>query len=354
MKFLIYKLFSGVGFCNQLFSLETAIYLANITNRKLILLVKYPLCHCGSASWDYGNFVDFFSDDYKRFLPFDIDIYYRNIPRDIQSLINNECQHINFGDMLSRVVIIDSNINIDNDVKKFCGGRKQYIINYSLLDSYKYIYIYQGNASRCFYNFYTSKDNYKLMYDICFSLTKLKDFDKIIIHNVNDYITLHLRLGDQQHSKEKIDRNNTFKILSSITTNIDNNISKKKGVCIMCDRKDGIILQQLANLYNLVFIEDLLIDNSYKKLFPNIRNRSVIEFLIQMKVLTTSDCFIGYESSTVSNYIQYLQYINNKTCNLYSVNNIKYGSSYTWNINNIRGPSISWKIFFKDNILLNM
>ena len=36
MKYLIYELFSGVGLCNQLFSLETGIYLANILNRKLI------------------------------------------------------------------------------------------------------------------------------------------------------------------------------------------------------------------------------------------------------------------------------------------------------------------------------
>ena len=35
MKSLIYEQFSGVGLCNQLFSFETAIYLANITNRKL-------------------------------------------------------------------------------------------------------------------------------------------------------------------------------------------------------------------------------------------------------------------------------------------------------------------------------
>ena len=67
MKYLIYDLFSGVGFCNQLFSLETAIYLANITNRKLILLIKNPLCHCGRASWDYGHFLDYFSDNYKQF-----------------------------------------------------------------------------------------------------------------------------------------------------------------------------------------------------------------------------------------------------------------------------------------------
>ena len=59
VKTLIYELFSGVGFCNQLFSLETAIYLANISNRKLILLIRNPLCHCGKASWDYGKFLDF-------------------------------------------------------------------------------------------------------------------------------------------------------------------------------------------------------------------------------------------------------------------------------------------------------
>jgi len=63
MNCLVYDLFSGVGFCNQLFSLETAIYLANITSRKLVLLIKNPLCHCGSSSWNYGTFLDFFSDD---------------------------------------------------------------------------------------------------------------------------------------------------------------------------------------------------------------------------------------------------------------------------------------------------
>ena len=40
MKYLIYNLFTGVGFCNQLFSLETAIYMANILDRKLILIIR--------------------------------------------------------------------------------------------------------------------------------------------------------------------------------------------------------------------------------------------------------------------------------------------------------------------------
>ena len=34
MKTIIFELFSGVGLCNQLFSLETAIYLAHISQRK--------------------------------------------------------------------------------------------------------------------------------------------------------------------------------------------------------------------------------------------------------------------------------------------------------------------------------
>ena len=46
MKYLIYELFSGVGFCNQLFSLETSIYLANrgfkTINIPLVLDHKIP------------------------------------------------------------------------------------------------------------------------------------------------------------------------------------------------------------------------------------------------------------------------------------------------------------------------
>jgi hypothetical protein len=42
-KILVYELFSGVGFSNTLFSLETAIYFANILKRKLLLIVRYPI-----------------------------------------------------------------------------------------------------------------------------------------------------------------------------------------------------------------------------------------------------------------------------------------------------------------------
>ena len=111
MKYLAYDLFSGVGFCNQLFSLETAIYLANISNRKLILLIKNPLCHCGSSSWNYGKFMEFFSDEYLKYLPHGIEIYYgRNTPDNYNNIINDKEQtkDIIFGEKFSRIGFIDN------------------------------------------------------------------------------------------------------------------------------------------------------------------------------------------------------------------------------------------------------
>ena len=89
MKYLVYNLFSGVGFCNQLFSLETAIYLANISNRKLILLVKYPLCHCGSSSWNYGTIMNFFRNDYLKYLPQGIEVHYGAVPEKYKKILSD-------------------------------------------------------------------------------------------------------------------------------------------------------------------------------------------------------------------------------------------------------------------------
>ena len=89
MKYLIFQLFSGVGFCNQLFSLESAIYLSNITDRKLILLIKNPLCHCGRSDWKYGKILELFTDDYLKYLPNGIEVYYKQIPDNINNLSKN-------------------------------------------------------------------------------------------------------------------------------------------------------------------------------------------------------------------------------------------------------------------------
>ena len=109
MKTLIYELFSGVGFCNQLFSLETGIYLANISKRKLILIIRNPLCHCGKASWDYGKFLDFFNNDYLKYLPNGLEVHYGNIPESIEKILCNQdiAETIQFPNRFSQIGLVD-------------------------------------------------------------------------------------------------------------------------------------------------------------------------------------------------------------------------------------------------------
>ena len=171
VKTLIYELFSGVGFCNQLFSLETAIYLANISNRKLILLIRCPLCHCGKASWDYGYLLNFFTNDFLQYLPNGFDVYYKNTPNNILDIINNsnKTHQFKYSDKFSNLVFIDKHLHTNNNeknIKDFCHFRKKEFLQFDEFEDFEYFYINQSNASRCFYNFYTTNENYNLMYKI--------------------------------------------------------------------------------------------------------------------------------------------------------------------------------------------
>ena len=361
MKYLIYELFSGVGFCNQLFSLETAIYLANISNRKLILLIKNPLCHCGRASWDYGKFLDFFSDDYKEFLPHGLDVYYGMIPDDILDIINNQqlTKKLIYKTKFSNLVFVDNNLNTEKnkiDILKFAMDRTIQDLNFDNNQQYEYFFINQSNASRCFYNFYTTQFNYNLMNCIAKSLSVLNYNISTIFDDINlpsEYVAIHFRFGDRKHSASKIKSNNHL-YLSNL--DIDKLKSLNKKIVIMCDRKDSLILNELETIdYRYT---DEMIDNIKQKInhtFDNITDLSVIMFLFEKLICDKSTIFYANEGSTVSNYINYIRYINNfDYCNLY-VNsgdkNVK-NNQISWRFNNIKGH-IAWPTFWSDNIIKN-
>ena len=359
MKTIIYELFSGVGFCNQLFSLETAIYLANITNRKLILLVKYPLCHCGTTSWEYGKFLEFFSDEYKQYLPHGIDVYYKQIPAEIKDIINSKkCITIPFISRFSAMVIVDPVLSIPTNqesIKNFCNHRKPYVSDLSMYNE-EYIHTNKSNASRCFYNFFTTEKNYILMSAICKSLTILhNNFTNLDVDMEQPYIAIHLRLGDVKHDKKHIDTNSVkhYNNIKKQINNIYNVTDDKKNLVIMCDRNDGQILELLSKDFDIQFTDDLIKSIDYKNSFKNIKKKMVIEFLIQKKICENAQFFIGTIRSTVSNYIQYMHYIQNKTfTNIYTQKTIDYNNTQfnTWNKNKKTGPGISWLIFWPDNI----
>ena len=369
MKYLIYELFSGVGFCNQLFSFETAIYLSNLLNRKLILIVKNPLCHCGSSSWNNGMFLEFFSNDYLEFLENGIEVYYKTIPENILNIINSEmdCLKLDFKDKFSSFVFVDKDLDtIDNQqkIKNFCNFRDKYVFDIETLVS-KYIYIEHSNASRCFYNFYTNKKNYKLMNNICESLTNLNNiFSKIDIKLPKKYIAIHLRLGDKKHNKEHIDNLSMkyYNFLKTLINNILTEIKNKNEDCVniylMSDRKDGNIIDLLKSEFNIILTDELLLKLDYKKKFLNLESYNIVDFLIQKNICQNAAYFIGNEGSTVSNYIQYIRMINKKEYYYYNSRDLilvkQMNDYFNWNYNyRCDGASISWKLFFPENIMLN-
>tara|TARA_B100000787_G_scaffold166269_2_gene151241 strand:- start:10746 stop:13265 length:2520 start_codon:yes stop_codon:yes gene_type:complete len=360
MKNLIFQLFTGVGFNNQLFSLEQAIYLANITNRKLILLIKNPLCHCGKSSWDYGKFLDFFHDDYLNYLTNGVEVHYGSLPEHVDKIINdhNLCEIIKFPANFSHLGLIDISLNLPENYYKidnFLNGRAKYINNLPN-NSKEYIFIDKINASRCFYNYFTTNKNYILMSNICKSLTYLHKSFYQIFNNIElfkKYISIHFRFGDKRHPKSLIDANSSsyFNPLMNQLDNINIKEQHNLPIYVMSDRNDADLLNKLSNKYKIIYVEDLIHNIDYKQYFIDFKNYDVIEFLILNMITANSSYFIGHDGSTVSHYVNYLHYLSDKDSCYYLNKTINYDiNKYSWVNNKYFGANISFRVFFRDNI----
>tara|TARA_Y100000768_G_scaffold378998_1_gene354125 strand:- start:2940 stop:4847 length:1908 start_codon:yes stop_codon:yes gene_type:complete len=381
MKYLIYELFSGVGLCNQLFSFETAIYLANISNRKLILLIKNPLCHCGKATWDYGYFLNYFTNDFLNYLPHGFEVYYKKIPDKVYKIIENkkETFQFNYPDRFSQLVFVDKHLDTmsnELDIKEFCNHRTKTYLQFEENASYTCFYITQSNAGRCFYNFYTTRENYELMYHICKSI-KFKDIFYDMADNIynsmnksqNNYnIFMHMRFGDHHKPECFLTRWNNLinkNIIPFLDGHKTNMITPK--TYLLCDNsKNNEFFKQLSK-YKMTKIET--ISNPYfnehlksnKMLFfdfHNVKNNSVNYAIIDMLLSVKADEFVGTLTSTFSHYIQYLRYMKNKTYDKYS--NIVNGefckfkkqnnSNYDWvKYKYNGGHPICWHAFWNIN-----
>ena len=357
-KAIIYELFSNVGFCNQLFSLETAIYLANISNRKLILLIRSPLCHCGNANWKFGKFLDLFSDNYLKYLPNGIEVYYGSVSPNITNNINNNniTKTFNYKARFSSTVFVDSNLDNEinkEDIQNFLKGRQKENLNFENFNNYQYFYITQSNASRCFYNFYTTIDNYILMNNIVKSLTFLNPninniFNKIILPN--KFVGIHFRFGDHKHNLETINKRT-----SEYKNNLDINFISKLNlpIIIMCDRKDSPVLELFKkNNIKILFTDELILKfiDEIKEIFKDFNKTEVIQFLIEKKLMEKSLIFYANNGSTVSQHINYIRYINNLNYyNLYSNDKDKIikNNNLSWINNSAEGHAISWHSFWR-------
>lgn len=378
MKYIIYEIFSGVGLCNQIFSLETSIYLANILNRKLILIIKNPLAHCGKASWNYGYLLNFFESDYLRYLPHGIEVYYKDVPDNINKIINEKAFKINCP-RLSSCVFVDVELNTPSnqkDIEDFCHRREKFFFDKKSYEEHEYLFFDKSNASRCLYNFYTTYENMNLLYNICLSF-KFKqlyyDIANSIYNNLNInssnnlLIFTHLRFGDYNKKDDFLNRSNDFMIknlteyykchkTNMITPVIYFLIDNKKNTTFLNSMKSfnyRYIDQSVNNVYdNFMKRNEMTFKN-----VNHVKDSAVVNAIIEMILASKADDFIGYVSSTFSNYIQYLRYIQDKSyynySNLQNKNHRRCRlqqtceSNYDWiRLGFSGGHPVSWHYFF--------
>lgn len=362
MRYLIFKLFggiNGVGFYNQIYSLELAIYLSYTSNRKLILIVDNPLAIMGSNDWSVGTIFDYINDISPLLKePYEIHIRKNNI------LESYQYHHIQLPKKISSCIIVDSKYNNrenSNRIEEFSNGR----INVSdimneIYKNYEYVYFSDSNASRVFYNFYTTIENYKFMNIIAYSLSclpkKLQNLYNDIKKNINyNYIAIHLRFGDKHVCQRKKTYLNN-RIYENIMTFMNHNHYNYK-VIVMTDFKENPIFTQLKSRYNIIFSDELIESTCRENL------NSIESFLLQKKICESGLHFLGTQTSTVSCHIQYLRYIHNKSYNHYinghgtnfDKQTLKYvenqNKCFKWSsIDYPKGHHLSWQLFFENNV----
>jgi hypothetical protein len=365
---LNYVLFTGVGYYNQLFSLETAVFLAHISKRQLHLYIHHPLVHCGRPDKSFGILLDYIDDSFKKHLPLGIVIhsYIQNSqkPKDLPNKISIPCR-------ISNCVFIDGNHNAEK-IKSFTHYRQQFKMQDTFsklfdIDHFKVVSFDKSNASRCFTNFLTSPQNYRLLGDICMDLDKCIPAIEETVESIwtkwshnkmsHNLLAIHLRFGDWHKTKQDIEKNNSIYL-----KNLKPWINSYNNVFVITDRRENSFFNVFPNI---VFVEDLIDDESRKKLKGIFNDSRISEFLVQKKLCEKADLFIGSQGSTVSAHTQYINYLNFKPYKKYShitcgkfndkileLDEKKNGPNLmTWSkMDYVGGHPVSWSLFFEDNI----
>ena len=356
---LVYDLFTGVGFYNQLFSLETAIYLAAITKRYLIINIQHPLVACGKPDRNYGTIFNYISTEFENYIVgYEIRCY--------SNLFQPHHFELSLPNKFSSLVFVDEELENSPKLTEFANGRqilkfKQYATLFDINN--KLVYIKNSNASRVFYNFFTTSNNYSLMSKISNSLAKFNT-DIITCFNTLSYpdhfYGIHLRLGDWH---KPINNHENKQSIHNIKKWLNKNNTTNSPICIMCDKTNPILSEELKQ-FNVIYTESIINNETKLQLQKLYKNTTVAEFILQKLIIDNATTFIGSQGSTVSVHCQYMHFLQNKPHNLYTQSsNISYNSSelkytnskptknFTWNqINYMGGHPISWSMFFPDNI----
>lgn len=362
---LIFDLFggmNGVGFFNQLFSLELAIYMSNFFKRALHVRITQPLAAKGVCSWDYGTIFDYILqiDD---FLPYGFMIFDNEKHPD-----TDDVHRIVISQHMSSCYYVDKELRVPQniqDIEEFSNGRTDISEHLDVLfdKNLSTIHFKGSNASRFFYNFYTTRINYSLMNKIAIHLSRYPSNINNIFESINlptKYIAIHMRLGDVYRVKS-IDHEETKLIQSNFDRWMLVNNMNDYPICLMCDNETHPIVERLKEKYTIILTSELY---DKKVLNDTYRDQSIAEFLLEKKICENANIFIGTRTSTVSVHINYVNYINYRPYQHYlNYKNVNFDSDrlcykvtasdkkWSWSSYEYdRGHPISWTLFFDDNV----
>lgn len=362
---LIFNLFggiNGVGFYNQIFSLELAIYMSIFFGRKLHLVINQPIACMGLCDWSFGTIFDYILD-IKYLLPHGCQIF-----RDNEVQIHENIYDIDIKEHMSSCYYVDKQFRTQKyqkDINEFSYGRKDVSNQLDILfDKGKpYVRFKNSNASRIFYNFYTCRENYIIMNKIAKHVSKTND----IIHNVftsltlpKNYIAIHFRFGDIDKNTQFINKDNEV-IKENIIPWLTENNTNKYPLIIMTDRESNDIIRILQKEYNVILTSSIFSCDVFNN---NFTNSTVAKFLVEKKICEKSNIFLGTRTSTVSVHINYMNYLNFKPYRHYvnykshnfNEKDLQYkeiDSHKHWSWTKFKydiGHPIAWTLFFKDNV----
>ena len=94
-----------------------------------------------------------------------MEICHSSIPLKLTQILENKdkTKKMNYKSRFSNLVFVDKKLeNNENQqhINEFLHSRQKEYLQFEDYKNKQFIYIHQSNASRCFYNFYTTDENY--------------------------------------------------------------------------------------------------------------------------------------------------------------------------------------------------
>jgi len=313
---ILYKLHRG-GMFNQIFSLEIAFGLAQVTGKKLtvhnitndkVWPIDIPSISSGVP---IGKRATLISEDIPNILDLiDYPDYFEH------TMINQNIQDTPEGfivfDKLPLHEMYFKVLDLDNE-KNFAGNRQRLEIEKD--KSYDLRAYNLAAYSRFFFG--RTKELDTAIDSIRFK-KEYTDFAKMVADYLGSFNAIHLRLTDHKAhfsvSEKQFD--DAVAILSD------------KKIVLLTDEVESDILKGK----NVILLDDIIVEN-FSKEYSMLPNTSEIAYgLVAALVLTYSDDFIGTPGSTFSNYI-YRERLKKHDINYkyLGLEDVDHGNPFSWN-----------------------